>query len=219
MNGKNNEPIPKKSPNRGNGFIKGGAGNAANFAGRAVAWYQFIAAVIVGFILIGIGIYLTQQEEKVMKQTTGIVTNVTGPILQYSGSGRNRKAYNEWTVSYTYSLPLSEVTSTVPGTHYPNPTTIPENEDETGDEIYKGLGKLRRQVNVGDTINVYYNVNSPRESSLNKPYSPKLVGGALICVGISGILIYSIILYFVRRNKTLSQMRGGAAAAGLFIGD
>lgn len=196
MNAKKNS----KNNGRGEGFISGKAGNLVNSAGKTIAWIQFILAICIGTSMIAAGISMLRTKEKNMKQTKGIVTNVTGPVLRYHGSGRNKTYYNEWTVSYSYSLPTDSTMS------------VPADESEPiEDIIYKGMDTLKRQVNVGDTINVYYNTNSPNESYLEEQASPKWIGGGLICMGVTAILVFSIVLYFARKSKGVSQLVTGGA--------
>lgn len=204
MNAKKNS----KNNGRGEGFISGKAGNLANSAGKTIAWIQFILAICIGTSMIIVGISMIRTKEKNMKQTKGIVTNVTGPVLRYQGSGRNKTYYNEWTVSYSYSLP-SDVTMSIPTD---STMSVPADESEPKEDIiYKGMDTLKRQVNVGDTIDVYYNTNSPNESYLKEQASPKWIGGGLICMGVTAILVYSVMLYIARKSKTGSQGVAGLA--------
>ena len=190
-----------KNNGRGEGFIGGKAGNVANSAGQVIAWIQFLLAICIGGSMIAAGISMLRAKEKNMKQTKGIVTDVTGPVLRYRGSGRNKTYYNEWTVSYSYSLPPDSTIS------------VPADESEPKEEdiIYKGMDTLEKQVNVNDSVTVYYNTNSRNESYLKEQASPKWMGGIFICIGISSILIYTIMLYFARKSKGVSQGMAGLA--------
>lgn len=152
--------------------------------GRFWAWFKFILLLLLALILLVLGIILLSMKKD--KHTAGTVANIS--TSQCIIRGTDDKGNKEYDCKVILVYTVENVSYEIPYT-IENTTT---------------------RYDVGDTINIKYNPEDPKDIDID-PINLKVAGGILIGLSILILIIAPAMLWFTLRYKVASAASGASA--------